>query len=314
MGTSITLIKIFGIPFKVNVTWIVIFGLVITSLAVYQFPDSYPRWSGFEYWLVAAATSVLFFLSVLLHELSHSLVAIRYGIPVKSITLFIFGGVAHISREAERPRIEAAIALAGPISSLLIAGAFVLLAYFAGSLNEQVEAMASWLAIINAGLAVFNLMPGFPMDGGRVFRSILWAITRNYLKATRISTLVGRGFAYLLIAGGAVSIFFGELASGIWLIFIGLFIDATAMATYRQAQRKEAFKQYGIDQLMTPLAFAPIATEDLPSVDASENANRVMEELEEKDISRALVVREGRVIGVITRDAFKMSRETEDQT
>lgn len=312
MGISITLIKIFGIPFKVNITWIVIFGLVITSLAVYQFPDSYPTWSGYEYWLVAAATSLLFFLSVLLHELSHSLIAIRYGIPVKSITLFIFGGVAHISREAERPRVEAVIALAGPISSLLIAGTFVLIAYFVGALNEHVRAMASWLAIINIALAVFNLMPGFPMDGGRILRSMLWATTKDYLKATRISTLVGRGFAYLLIAGGAVSIFFGQLASGIWLIFIGLFIDTTAAATYRQAVRRESFKQDDIDQLMTPLAFAPIPTEGLPMVNASENASRVMEELDEKGVHRALVVRNGRVIGIITKDAFTMSREDEE--
>ncbi|MEE9199270.1 MAG: site-2 protease family protein, partial [Dehalococcoidia bacterium] len=218
MGSSITLFRIFGIPFRVNYTWLVIFGLVITSLALYQLPDSYPQWSTLEYWLIAAVTTLLFFASVVLHELSHSLLALRHGLPVKSITLFIFGGVAHIAREAERPRTEAMIALAGPASSLLIGGAFLLLAYFGGSLNEQMEAVASWLGIINISLAIFNLLPGFPMDGGRVLRAVIWAITGNYRKATRVATLVGRGVAYLMVAAGAALVFFGYLANGIWLI------------------------------------------------------------------------------------------------
>ena len=289
---------------RVSYTWLVIFGLVITSLALFQFPDSYPHWSVLEYWLIAVVTALFFFASVVLHELAHSLLALRHGLPVKSITLFIFGGVSHIAREAERPRAEALIALAGPISSLLIAAAFLPLAFFGDSLNEQMGAMASWLVVINVILAIFNLLPGFPMDGGRVLRATLWAITGNYRKATRIATLVGRGFAYLLVAAGGALVFRGDLASGIWLIFIGLFVNAMAVANYRNMMRKEALRQYQVGDLMSPLLAPALPVEDVLAVEASENASNVMEEMEEKGLPQALVVQGGSVVGIIKRETF----------
>ena len=305
MASSITLFRVFGIPVKINYSWLVIFGLVITSLALYQFPASHPHWSPFEYWIIATVTTLLFFSSVVFHELSHSFLALRYGIPVKSITLFIFGGVAHISREAERPRVEAFIALAGPGSSLLLAGAFALLAFFVGSLNEQVGAMATWLTIINVILAIFNLVPGFPMDGGRVLRAVLWAITGNYKKATKVSTFVGRVVAYSMVAGGAALVILGYWASGIWLMFIGLFIDNAAIGNYRQTMRREALRQYEAGDIMAPMAVPAIATEGMHAVDITANASRVIEDMEEKGVQELLVVQEGRVVGTISKETLK---------
>lgn len=305
MNYSLTLFHLFGIPFRINYSWLIIFGLVLTSMALYQFPVTYPHWSPLEQWLIAGVTTLLFFTSVVLHELSHSLLALRNGIPVKSITLFIFGGMAHIAKEAERPRVEAVIALAGPISSLLIGAAFALLAYFVGPLNEQVEAVATTLAIINVMLAVFNLLPGFPLDGGRVLRALLWAITGNYMKATRISTTIGRMVAYTMIAGGAALVFFGYWRNGIWLMFIGLFLNTAAVASYRQSLQREALRRYQIGDLMVPLTEAVAVAEGAPFIEASADATGVMEYMEEKDLQQALVVRDGRVVGIVNPGVFR---------
>ncbi len=305
MASSITLFRMFGIPFRINYTWLVIFGLVITILAMNQFPSTHPRWSTFEYWLVAAVTTLLFFASVVLHELSHALVALRHKIPVKSITLFIFGGVAQIAKEAERPRVEAVIALAGPLSSLVLAGAFYLVYYFVDPLNEWVGAVAGWLAVINVSLAVFNMLPGFPLDGGRVFRSVVWTITSNYRKATIISAWVGRGIAYLMIAGGVyLSIWEGEWVSGVWLMFIGLFLNAAAMTNARQTMLKEALRGRDLADLMTPL---PLATQPVAgglTVDYTENLNRVVEEMDEKGAREVMVMRNGLLVGVLKRETL----------
>ena len=309
MSGTITLFRIFGIPFRINLTWLVIFGLVITSFGLYLFPDTYPRWSHFEVWLIAIVTTLLFFTSIVLHELSHSLVALRHGIPVKSITLFIFGGVAHISREAERPRTEAMIALAGPVSSLLIAAAITPLALFVGPFNEQVQAVATSLAIINVMLAIFNLIPGFPLDGGRVLRAVLWGITGNYQKATRISTLLGRGFAFTMVAGGGVLIFFGHWRNGIWLILIGLFLDTAAVASYKNSMQRQALSRYRVADLMAPVIGA-IASEGSHQVEATDEAAGLIEYMDEKNLQQAVVVSEGQVVGTISRQALNLPTQS----
>ena len=306
MQSSITLLKLFGIPFRINYTWLVIFGLVISILAMSQFPATHPRWSTAEYWLVAAVTTLFFFASVVFHELSHALVALRNHIPVKSITLFIFGGVAQIAREAERPRVEALIALAGPFSSLLLAGAFYLIYLFVGSLSEKVGAVAGWLALINVSLAVFNMLPGFPLDGGRVFRSIVWTITSDYRKATIISAWVGRGIAYLMIAGGVyISVWEGEWVSGVWLMFIGLFLDTAAMAYARQTMLKEALRGRELGDFMIPLPVATHPVAGVPTVEYTENLTSVVEEMDEKGVREVLVMRDGLLVGVIKRDTLR---------
>lgn len=216
-----------------------------------EFPVAFPFWTRAQYWAVGIITSLLFFASVLLHELSHSVVAIRSGIPVKGITLFIFGGVSQIGKEAQHPGTEAKVAIAGPGTSLALAAAFWALSVVARPLNEQVFALARWLAVINAALAVFNMIPGFPLDGGRVLRAALWGLTGSFSRASRIATLAGQGISYLFILLGIVWVFNGNWIGGLWLVFIGWFLENAASASYRQVMLREALSGYSAGELMT---------------------------------------------------------------
>jgi len=235
MKSALNLGSIFSIPLRLHYTWFIIFSLITVSLVVYlPVPGFYPLWQRIAFGLV---TSLLFFASIVIHELAHSFVAVRNNIPVKSITLFVFGGVSQITKEATKPRTELVMSVVGPLSSLILASIFYgvsILLVWAGELLAA--DMVRWLAAINTLLAVFNLIPGFPLDGGRVFRSIIWMGTGNYLKATRIATLTGRIIGYLFIAGGVVAMFVTrEWVSGLWLAFIGWFLSNAATASYRQA-------------------------------------------------------------------------------
>lgn len=296
-GASIRIGKVFGIPIGIHISWFIIFFLVTTSLALRQFPHSYPLWSPVQYWVTALLTSLLFFLSVLIHELSHAVVAIRSGIPVRGITLFIFGGVAQIGREARSARVEALIAVVGPLSSLILGGLFTLLWVFGGSLSEELRASAGWLAVINVALAIFNLMPGFPLDGGRVFRAIVWGITGNFYKATKIAAFVGRGFAYLLIAGGVWLAFSGNIYNGIWFIFIGLFLDTLAVASYRELKQRNMLRRYNAAALMSSEYSAVSKTLSLRQI--------VEDKLLSKSHRSALVMGDGILKGLITFSLLK---------
>src|ERR1700686_509085 len=192
-GSGIPLGRIFGIPFYLHPSWFIIFLLITLSLRT-QFTSQHPGWSPAQHWALGIITSVLFFASVVFHELSHSFVALRYRIPVKSITLFIFGGLAGIGREPDNAKQEFNIAIAGPLSSLFLAGCFYLVTRFFHG-NEMVVAACRWLWQINVALAVFNLVPGFPLDGGRILRGIAWGITGSFERATRIAANAGRVFA-----------------------------------------------------------------------------------------------------------------------
>ena len=245
--------RIFGIQFRIHYSWFVIFVLITVSLSWQYFPYTYPEWSKLTYWLTGVATSLLFFTSVVAHELSHSLVGRANGIPVRSITLFLFGGVAHMTREATRHGAEFRMALAGPVASLVIGGIFFLLHLLLQGISEPVAALVFWLAQINVVLAIFNLIPGFPLDGGRIFRSLLWRFTGNYQCATRIAVEVGRGVGYLFVAGGIVLMFLypGNWFNGLWLAFIGLFLTYVATASYRQAQWQAALQGIRVADVMT---------------------------------------------------------------
>jgi len=181
-------------------------------------------------------TSVLFFASIITHELAHSILAIRNNIPVKEITLFVFGGVSQITKEATSPRVELLIAIVGPLTSLAMAGIFYgLYLLLAGSQQSLAASLMQWLAMINVILALFNLIPGFPLDGGRIFRAIVWQRTHDYHRATSTATKVGQGIAYAFIAGGIALIFaFQSWFNGLWLIFIGWFLHDAARASYQQ--------------------------------------------------------------------------------
>jgi len=243
--SSLKLGKIFGIPIGINYTWFIVFALVTLSLATGYFPSRYEGWSLPGYLGVGVLTSVLFFASVLIHELAHSVVALGWGIPVKSITLFIFGGVANIGREPDRPLAEFLIAIAGPLASLLLALGFAILWLGGEWLNfTPLAGLGLYLGTVNLWLALFNLIPGFPLDGGRVFRSVVWTLTGDMNRATRWAAKTGRVIAVGMIIGGGIMFLMGNWSSGLWLAFIGWFLDNAASQTAQQAWIREALMGY----------------------------------------------------------------------
>ena len=237
MGKTFNLGKLFGIQFRLHFTWFIIFILVTVFLV-------YPDYSQWLYWVIGIITSLLFFASVVAHELAHSLVGRANGIPIESITLFIFGGVAQMTREVTRASAELKMAAAGPICSLVIGGLFGLLWFLTQDIIQPVADIALWLAIMNGILAVFNLIPGFPLDGGRVFRSLLWRFTGSYSRSTRIATRMGQGIGYLFILGGILIIFLHPFGlswfDGLWITFIGWFLESAASMSYRQLRWQES--------------------------------------------------------------------------
>jgi len=235
MGKTFSLGKLSGIQFRLHFSWFIIFALATISLV-------YPDYSQWLHWIIGIATSLLFFGSVLAHELAHSLVGRANGIPVDSITLFIFGGVSHMTEEVTNPGAELKMAAAGPVSSFLIGGFFGLFLFIPG-LPELVSRMLFALMLTNWTLAVFNLIPGFPLDGGRVFRSILWHFSGSYIRSSRIAARVGQGVGYLLILTGILIVvirpFNVAWFNGIWIVFIGWFLERVALASYRQVRWQE---------------------------------------------------------------------------
>lgn len=293
MKSSFRLGRLFGIPIHIHYTWFIIFSLVTITLGASYFPSFYPHWPSWLHWLIAVATSLLFFTSVVAHELSHSLVSRYYGVPVRSITLFIFGGVAHISREAAGPMRELAMALAGPLSSLVVAAFFGVVNRVVSPYNEPVAALAWWLLRINVLLALFNLIPGFPLDGGRVFRALWWRASGDFLKATRVAVVVGRGIGYLFMAGGlGIVLLLGDWLGGLWFAFIGWFLENVASASYQQARLREALRGVSAGELMS---------QDCVIVPPSITVEELVRDYVLPRGSRcAVVAREGRLAGMLT--------------
>ncbi len=250
MRGSLTVGQVYGIPIRVHSTWFLIFALIAWSLAGGYFPLEYPGWEPATYWVVGVITAVLFFVSVLIHELAHSVVAIREGITVRSITLFIFGGVAQIEREPPSAGAEFRIAIAGPLTSLVLAVVFILL----GSglaVNSTLAAPAMYLGRINLLLALFNLIPGFPLDGGRVLRAILWGLGDNFRQATRWASRVGGVVAFLFIAYGIALMFFGNFFNGLWTAFIGWFLNNAAQSSYQQVVLRDLLSGVKVRDVMS---------------------------------------------------------------
>jgi Zn-dependent protease len=231
--------KILGIPIYLDATWLLIFGLITYTLAM-NFRQMHPQWTPTEHWSLGILTSLLFFGSVLFHELAHSVVALHYQIPVHSITLFLFGGIARIGREPSKPIQEFNIAVAGPLASILLAGAFGAMTLLFPS-AQMVGALAKILGGSNFILAVFNLAPGFPLDGGRIFRAIVWGITKDFSRATLIAGSSGRVVAYALMAIGGYEAFYkNDWYSGLWLGVIGLYLLNAAQQSIAQMTIREA--------------------------------------------------------------------------
>jgi Zn-dependent protease len=252
-GRSVTLFKLFGFAVRMDLSWIFIAVMIVWSLSAGLFPERYPHLSSTVYLAMGVAGAFGLFLSIVFHELSHSLVARRFGIEISGITLFIFGGVAEMKNEPPSPRAEFLMAGAGPLSSLVLAGAALVLARtLEGSAGIPVIGVLNYLAWINAVLAAFNLVPAFPLDGGRVLRAILWGRSGNIRWATRVTSTIGSGFGMVLIILGVVSIVRGNTMGGIWWLLIGLFLRAAAGQAYQQLVLRRALEGEQVRRFMTP--------------------------------------------------------------
>jgi Zn-dependent protease/CBS domain-containing protein len=239
MEGSIKIGRIAGIEIGVHWSWIFIFGLLM---------EFFPEWSGARRWAVGIIVAAIFFASILAHEMSHSLVARARGIPVNGITLFVFGGVSHLGREAASAGEEFQVAIVGPLTSLLVGAVFAVLWAVLRGPSPEAAAIAGYLAFINAIIAAFNMLPGFPLDGGRVFRSIVWARNRNLLSATRIASRTGEVFAYVLMGAGAIQFFFNPIG-GVWMFLIGLFLRNASASSYEQLVLQTALQGLTARQL-----------------------------------------------------------------
>jgi len=240
--------KIFGIQIGLDYSWFLVFALLTWLLAVSYYPDEFKDWSPALYWSMGAVTAILLFASVLLHELGHSVVALRYGVPVRAITLFIFGGVAQIAAEPPSAMAEFLIAIAGPLVSLALGILFYGLEHLVAG-NEPLFGLAKYLAYINTALVLFNLVPGYPLDGGRVLRAIIWGATNNMRRATLIAANVGRFFGLVFIFFGVAQLFSGNFG-GVWIAFIGWFLDNAATAQAQQVTVQGLLAGHRVSQAM----------------------------------------------------------------
>jgi Zn-dependent protease len=317
--SSFSLGRVFGIDVRVHATWLLAFAFITWSLAGGYFRFVVPRQGLGTPLLLGAISALLLFASVLVHEFSHSLVARALGLRVRDITLFIFGGVSNIGGEARTARDEFLIAFVGPLTSFVLAAVFWVVAASVGStagvgllfgsvrgLGTPLSApgaVLSYLAVINLILGAFNLIPAFPLDGGRVFRSILWGITRRYERATAIAAIVGQAFGYLLVAFGLVRVLaFGDVVGGMWTLFIGWFLGQAASATRRERRLRSSMRGVAIGRVMNAAPTLVQAGSSLQQL--------VLEQLLPNGEREAVVVRNGRPLGLI--DAASVRRVPRD--
>jgi Zn-dependent protease/CBS domain-containing protein len=303
MPGSFRIGSIAGIDIYINVSWFIILVFLTFSLATDWFPSMIPGYSVGAYAILGLFASLLLFVSVLLHELAHSLVARQRGLPVKSIVLFIFGGVSNIEQEPKSAGVEFQMAFVGPLVSLLIGGLSLLIAFLLGGNASPVRAVLTYLGATNLLLGVFNLVPGFPLDGGRVLRSIIWKITGNLRTATQVATIVGQVIAYLLIAWGVLLFFTGNAFNGIWIGFVGWFLLTAAQSARTQATIDTVFRGVTVGQVMS---------KNVATVPANISLQRLVDEyFLPQGLRSALVMQGERLGGLITLGDIRHVRREE---
>ncbi len=285
--------RLFGFPIRVDLSWLIILFLVTYSLAAGFFPSNHPGLPVSAYWAMGFVAAMGLFASVLFHELAHSLVARHYSIQIDGITLFIFGGVAEMREESPSPKVEFLVAVVGPIASLILAATFLFLSRWGSSLewNRSLLWIFYYLGIMNGILGIFNLVPAFPLDGGRVFRSILWAIKRDYLWATKVSAIIGQGFGWLLVGWGAVSIVRGSPMDGLWLVLIGFFLKQASSRSLEQVKIQRQLEKIPVSEILdtNELHFGP-----------HDRLVDVFSQLEHRRIhTQYPIVREGNLVGFL---------------
>lgn len=291
---GIRLGSMLGFEIRIDYSWFVIAFLVLWSLSAGVFPHRVEGLSSGAYLVMGMAGMLLFFASLLAHELSHSVVARSRGVEVAGITLFVLGGVAHTTREAENPADELAIAGVGPLCSLVLAGVFWLLVRLGEALawSEPVLVVGDYLALINLVLALFNLLPGFPLDGGRLFRALVWRHTGNLTVATRWATNGGKALGYALIGLGALQTFAGAVVGGLWMVFIGWFLRTAAMTS---------FEHHILGGVLTGLMARRIMTADPSTVAPDVTLQSLVEDRLLREPHQGYPVSSGReVLGLVT--------------
>ena len=311
MRSNVKLGKVSGIEIGLHYSWFIIAALIVFSLGG-RFHQMNPSWSNRQNWIAALITAVLFFVSLLLHELAHSLVAQARGLKVKAITLFALGGVSQIQDDATDAKTEFWVAIAGPIASLIIGFGCLAIAPGLGWRRSAgpptaVSAMLFWLGYINVSLAVFNLIPGFPLDGGRVLRAIVWAITKNADRSTRIAARVGQFVAFLFILYGIWQYFSGAGFGGLWIAFIGWFLMDAAKSSYAEVETTAALRGMRVSEVMS---------HDCVSVDRGMNLQDFVDIYLLKTGQRCFAVEDqGRLVGIITpREVGAVPRDRWDNT
>lgn len=307
-GRPIPLFNLFGFPIRLDPSWFIVAILLIWSLASTIFPQTYPGLGGAAYWLMGITAAFGLFASIVLHEIGHSVVARHYGIPIRGITLFIFGGVAELEREPASAKAELLISLVGPLVSLLLVGVFggltALAALLIGFL--PLVAVLFYLATINLMVVLFNLIPAFPLDGGRVLRAGLWKAWGNMRAATRVTAQIGSGFGLFFIGLGIFNVFTGNIIGGIWLGLIGLFLRTIARKSYQQVLVRQALEGEPVQRFMetNPFTVAPgLLVKD------------VIEQYVYRSDSRLFpVVANGSLVGCVTLNGIKNLSATERAT
>ncbi len=307
MGKAFRVARIAGIDIEIHPSWVLILAFVAFSLSDGFFPSQYESWSTAAYWAVGVGSALLLFLTVLIHELAHALVAQRRGLPVPRITLFIFGGMSHLQRQPASAGEEFQIAAAGPITSIIIAALTGLAGLLVQGTNEKAEAILFYLAVVNVALGVFNILPGFPLDGGRVLRSIAWKRTGSFRQATRIAAGVGEVFGYGLITVGFFLLLSGYVLDGLWLAFIGWFLLGAARGETANLQLEGVLKKLTARQVMR---------KEFPSVTPGTPIQEIVDEYMVGQGERAVMVaNDGTVLGLLTvSDVRRVPREAWQNT
>lgn len=298
-GRGITLIKLFGFEVKIDFSWLLL-GLLITwTLGQGLFPHFYEGYQTLTYWLMGVAGALGLLVSIVFHELWHSLIARRLGLPMRGITLFIFGGVAEMTEEPSSPKVEFFMAVAGPISSVVLGLGLFGIVFLGDSLGwpQSVTGVINYLALLNLILAGFNLIPAFPLDGGRVLRSVLWGWKDNIRWATQLSSKIGGGFGIVLIIIGLIEVITGNFVGGIWMFLIGMFIRGASQTAYKQLILRRSLEGEKVRRFMKsdPVTVPPsLSVEDL-----------VEDYIYKHHYKMYPVVEEGKLIGCVTINQVK---------
>ncbi len=294
--------KVLGFEINIHWSWLFIFLLITWTFATSTLEEFYPEWTTARRWIVGSAASIIFFLSILAHEMSHAIVARRYGISVSSITLFVFGGVSNLTKEPENPRQEFWIAIVGPLTSFAMALLFAIAWRVLLSIEEGAAGVAVHLAAINLAIGIFNLVPGFPLDGGRVLRSVFWAKKRNIVDATRLASTIGQGVAYAIMVLGGIMFILVNPLSGIWFFLIGNFLRSASVASY---------EQLFVDKVLKGIPASAVARQDYIAVPPDMKLKQLADDEVLAGHGRCFPVMAGQeLLGLITlSDLRKVDRE-----